>query len=296
MSISKLESDIGKGGRRNKRTMVYSAVVLMVVGLGFVSVGIGLLQSKGKISADTNDVASPPMPTNPTATKTPATPSNPGSDADNPPTPTGPSGQIDETKWAFPSGWSIINGRFIEGGNMGNFSQEGLILYSFNDPQYPNRSWSTYPWGESARTDVKNITPYSPFGYYVYNPGTSSVTVDFGPRTPVVRDGIIFARGWHLMYWPDTAVTRSDLLSKIKIKYQDGSELSALDAISSKYHRASIKIYTIANENVVDPSSAIKELTETNTDTTISSIPARSYFWLYLRRTKDRVVDVTISS
>lgn len=311
MSISKLESNVGKGKSHKKRTIIYSAAVMLVVGLAFVSVGVGIMRNSANISADTSDIGTPPTPSTPTTDITPVTPSNPGADGSaanpitpsnpggstaNPVQPSEPTGQVNETEWAFPSGWSVISGKFLEGSNMTDFSAKGLILYSFNDPIYPNRSWSTFPWGETARSDLKNVAAYSPFGYYVYNPGANIVTVSFGPRTPVVRDGMIIARGWHLMYWPNTAASADEVFSKIKIKYQDGTEISAAEAITSKYHRASIKVYGIVNENVIDPSSAIKELTGTDSDTTISSVPPRGYFWLYLRRTRDRVVDVTISS
>jgi len=294
MSHSKLESHVGESAGHRKRTMIYSAVILIVVGLGFVSVGVGLLRSGAQIFADTNDIASPPTPADPVGAMTPVTPSDPVGNPANPPTP-GLSGQIDATKWAFPSGWSMVPGSFIEGGAMESFKTAGLILYSFNDPAYPNRLWSTFPWGDTTSSNAKDIVGYAPFGYYVYNPANSSKTVDFGPRTPVVREGIIIARGWHLVYWPNETATKDNLFSKIQIKYQDGTTLSAKDAATSKYHRTSIKVYSIANENVIDASSAIKELADTNTDTTISSIPPRSFFWLYLRRTKDRVVDLTIS-
>lgn len=294
MSHVSLESNIGKKTTKRRRTLVYSAIALIAVGLGFVTVGVGLLRGGSQISADTNDIASPPTPLDPAGVVTPVTPSEPGGDPANPPSP-GLFGQIDATKWAFPSGWSMVSGSFIEGGSMADFESAGLILYSFNDPVYPNRMWSTFPWGDTASSSLKNIIGMAPFGYYVYNPANDSKTIDFGPRTPVVRGDAIIARGWHLLYWPNETVTKDDLFSKIQIKYQDGTVLSAKEATSPKYHKASIKVYSISNETIIDASSAIKELTNTNSDTTLSSIPPRSYFWLYLRRTKDRVVDLTIS-
>lgn len=286
MSVSKLESDIGKRRGQRKSRLVYSAVGLFVLGFGIISAGIFMMRGGNEISADT-EVATPPVPSEPTSTSS-------STAVASPPTPSEISGATDDDTWAFPSGWSMINGNFIEGADMTAFSAAGLVLYSFNDPAYPNREWSVFPWGETASSTAGNVIPYKPFGYYVYNPKDSTVSVDF-TRTEVTHDDLVVARGWHLMYWPNETATKDTVLSAINLKYQDGTVLTAAEAITSKCHRASLKVYEIVNENVVDKTSALKELTDTSSDTTIATIPARGYFWLYIRKTNSRIVDITIS-
>lgn len=288
MSISNLEKNVGRPRQSGGRKTVYLATGLLVIGLTIIYGGFSLLSGRNiEISAD---VETPPTPTDPDVSVTPPVPEDPDEEEQD----TADVGQIDENRWGFPSGWSMISGQFLQGGNLEAFSQANLILYSFNDPAYPNRQWSTFPLGETSRTDLEDVLPISPFGYYVYNPGSETTTIDFSPRTEPVSADKIIARGWHLMYWPNAVANKDELLSKIQIKYQDGTVLTAKQAIESKYHRASIKIYGITNENVVDKSSALEEISGDSSQVEIFSAPPRSYFWIYLRRTKDRVVDISV--
>lgn len=289
MSMDKLESKIGKQGGKKSAKLVYSSLGLLVIGLGVVYAGLAMIRGNVQISADTEEVSTPPVPSEPTAVA-----SSSSTTVANPPTPGELTGEVDDDTWAFPSGWSMINGEFLEGADMGDFSDAGLILYSFNDPAYANREWSTFPWGSSASSSAENVIPYTPFGYYVYNPGESTVTIDF-TRAEATHGELTIARGWHLMYWPNETASKDKVLSSLNLQYQDGTALTAAEAITSQYHRVSLKVYGIVNENVVDETSALKELTGTSSDTTLSSIPAKSYFWLYVRRTKSRIVDISIS-
>jgi len=288
MSIDNLEKNIGQKRSGNVAKTIYLASGLLIIGLATVFVSARfLLGGNFEISAD---VVTPPTPTDPGAALTPPVPDDPSTGDDNS---QGEIGQIDEDTWAFPSGWSMINGLFLEGKSMDGFEQAGLILYSFNDPAYPNRQWTTFPFGETSRSDLEDIVPLSPFGYYVYNPSSDTTKIDFvaSAKTDNASEKII-ARGWHLMYWPNAVATKDELLAKIQIKYQNGTVLTAKEAVESKYHRASIKLYSVSNENIVDKSSAIEDMDDAQVR--VFSLPPRNYFWLYLRRTKDRVVDISI--
>ncbi|OQA52817.1 MAG: hypothetical protein BWY43_00325 [candidate division WS2 bacterium ADurb.Bin280] len=292
MSIEKLENNIGEKRKASSVKTIYLASGLLILGLATVFVSAKFFTGgSAEISAD---VVTPPTPTDPEAALTPPIPDDPtDQDGDDGDDSQGTIGQIDDDTWAFPSGWSMINGSFLQNKEMDSFQEAGLILYSFNDSAYPNRQWTTFPLGETSRTDLQNIVPMSPFGYYVYNPGSDTATVDFVATQSNLSQDKIVARGWHLMYWPNTVATKDQLLSKIQLKYQDGTVLTAKEAIESKYHRASIKLYSIANENIVDKSSAIEDMDDVQVR--VFSMPPRSYFWLYLRRTKDRVVDISIA-
>ena len=94
------------------------------------------------------------------------------------------------------------------------------------------------------------------------------------------------------MYYPGVAATKDELLSKFAISYSDSSALNLLDSIKEAFHTSSMKIYVVVNSGDVSASS-IKELTDTDSSTTISKIPQNSYFWVYLRRTKVRAVQIS---
>jgi hypothetical protein len=54
-------------------------------------------------------------------------------------------------------------------------------------------------------------------------------------------------------------------------------------------------IYVVTNPMGIT-GSVMKQLTGTDGDTTISKVPQNSYFWIYLRRTKNRVTDISVQA
>ncbi len=283
---SRLENMVGKGSNYPKLFMFVAIVAL--VGIGLIAGGINYFL----VSAETEETNTPPVPPAPETEGVPATPPDPAASGTPvvPPTPGGPKSD-GKGNFTFPSGWSMVSGFELGGYDLNPFKAAGLILYSFNDPAYPTRIWATYPaGGESAQ----NLTPAAPLGYYVYNPGAdpTKITLTNGQSS---EGELMFARGWHLMYFPATAAASKDgLFGNIKLAYSDGSSVSALQATSSTLHRASIRVYVVIDETNITLGSAVKELTGEDSTTTVSKIPAQTYFWLYLRRTKNRVVGLQI--
>jgi len=284
---SRLENMIGKDSNYPKLFMFVAIVAL--VGLGLVTGGVNYFL----VSAETQVSNTPPVPPDPQSEGVPATPSGPGAAGTPavPPTPGAPKSD-GKGNFTFPSGWSMVSGLEIGGYDLKPFKDAGLILYSFNDPAYPTRVWATYPAeGETNQT----IIPRIPLGYYVYNHGAdpSKATLTKGGASS--EGELMFARGWHLMYFPAAAATKDSLFEDIKLTYSDSSTVSAQDATSSTLHKASIRVFVIVDEANITLGSAVKELTGEDSTTTLSKIPAQSYFWLYLRRTKDRVVGLEVA-
>lgn len=268
----KLEGKINKGDHSKSKHLVQLSLVLVLAGVTLVFGGINTLRGKSIISAD---VAVPPVPPEPAANI-------------NPPVPATPDGNF-----TFAAGWSLVSGESLAQRSLTGLKDAGLILYSFNDPAYPTRVWSTYPDSSGAATSINAQAPY---GYYIYNPGTADVKVTLNSLTTTQAASTqeMAARGWHLMYWQGDATSYSDLMSKINLKYSDGTQMSATDATNTTNHRASIKLYLVNNGTSTDAATAIKELASSDSNTTVSNIPAKSYFWIYLRRTKDRVTQMSI--
>lgn len=251
------------------------STLFIVAGAVMILGGIGNIISPGfnlNISADT--VGEPPVPPVPN----PPTP-NADDVVPNPDTP---------GTFAFAPGWSMISGNYLQGYDITKFKEKGLILYSFNDPAYPIRDWSTYPYeGEG-----KNIIATNPLGYYVYNTTGATVSVSLSATNTTSAD--TFARGWHLLYWSGSEpMTKDQLLKAINLTYSNSETINADEAISNKYHRVSKTVYVVVNENSIDAQS-VKELSNTDDAYNITKIPAKSYFWIYLRRTRARVTKITL--
>lgn len=263
------ERIILKKAPKKSRPLILMAIVFLLLGATMIVGGANYLRGKSVILAD---IASPPSPPEP--------------DVENPPIPANPNGDF-----TFASGWNLIAGQDLAGRDISGLSKLDLVLYSFNDPAYPTRVWSSYP---DAQGDATQIVPHAPYAYYVYNPGSTSVDVNLASMSQTVSDEEMIARGWHLMYYPGEAATLSELLSKVILKYADGTKMNASEATSDENHRASIDVKVIVNTGASDVSSAVKKLSDSDTDATISKIPAKSFFWLYLRRTKERVVNISL--
>jgi len=256
-----------KGSPTTKRPyyLVAIALVGLVVAFSLASV------FRDQISADVIDTA-PPVPPAPSTNLSPVKPPNP-TDNTNP------------DNLSFVSGWSMIAGSTIAGYDFAPFKDAGLYLYSYNDPTYPVSEWATYPTGQ--------ITPQAPLGYYVFNPTSETKKVTLKDKNTPASD-TVYGRGWHLIYWPGVAVSYSELAGSVKLTYSDGTGMTLAEAVSSENHRASVKIYVAINENSLE-SSAVKELTTEDSTTTISKIPQKSYFWVYLRRSKNRVTRIEVA-
>ena len=243
-----------------------------IFAFGLALLATGLFLRNGTISAD---IASdtPPVPPAPTTSALPVTPADPGSNMN--------AGDL-----GFPAGWSMIAGSVIEGYDLLPLKNAGVYLYSFNDPAYPVTQWATYPTGE--------IVPAEPLGYYVFNPTGASQKVALKDKS-VPSAETIYGRGWHLVFWPGDSLGYSDLANSVTLKYADATRMALAEAMSSDNHRASVKIYVVTNEYSPETGS-VKELAASDSATTISKIPKKSYFWIYLRRTKDRVVGIEVGS
>ena len=285
-----------KGG--SKKTF-YVVAGLLVLGVVSLFGGIKIL-SKISVSADTDTPPIPgdPFTVTPTATDSgvvSATPAPSSSTTSQPPTPPTPGPTISVT---IPAGWSMIPGYTLDGKDTSAFGNAGIFIYSYNDPEVPNRDWIISNPDYHASVDYFGISSSISFwahpalGYYVYNPG-SARTLELATATHTAfKSPLIFGRGWHLMYWPGASLAKDDLLSRYELNYNDtDGGIQVKDATSESFHSASVKVYVVTNQNGLNNSS-VKELTGTDSATTISKIPAQSYFWIYLRRTKVRVTNI----
>lgn len=285
MEHSKLEEKIGEGKGKpgvHKRQVLVLTLVLLVAGIGIAIAGINSLN---KISADTT-IANPPKPSDPTGVVA------------NPPSPETPArARTDETgQFVFDPGWSMVSGLGLYGRDLSTLKSSGVILYSFNDVMFPNRSWTPYPAADST---TQSFNPMIPYGYYVYNPGKEAVTLNLPVSSSVAAtasSNLVDARGWHLLYLPDAATTKDALLQKIQLTYSDGTVKTAAEAITSSEHKMSSQVYAVVDEHNLTLASATKLLGSATDSTTISQIPEKSFFWIYLRRTKDRVVSISLSA
>jgi len=268
-------------------------VFLIIAGLfilGIVSMYGGMkIFSKLSISASTDE---PPIPPDPLVSVTVTSSTEPPV----PPDPSDPT-LVDVE---FPSGWSMVSGSILASRNLTPISNAGIYLYSFNDPNpgLQNRNWVVSNPDIAIKADYSPINsslkiwPHPALGYYAYNP-SGKKTLSLSKITSTRPDSqLIFARGWHLMYWSDAAATKDDLLKKVTLNYNDQTKENLMTATGQNSHKASIKIYVVTHQSNIS-SASVKELTGQDSSTTISKIPANSFYWVYLRRTKSRVIDVT---
>jgi len=288
--LKKLEGKVGEKTPKGS-TMRYT-VALLTLGVGLIAFGVYLAGSGSSITASTN----PPTPDDPSprtaSSVTPPTPNVPSRDGEYPPVPTLPG------KFSFTSGWSMISGDALYGYDLTDFRNAGLALYSFNDPKYANRDFAVV-FGDAKQCAEETIgcdviDPQPPLGYYVYNPKSSTVSVDLAPGEAPDLAKNIFGRGWHVFYWGGDAVSESELLERLTITYSDGKKLTAKQAMTDAEHRVSLKIFGVVDETTIDKTKAIRELGSENTATQIITIPKEGYFWMYLRRTPKRVTAITV--
>ena len=264
----------------NKSTKkTYYGIGIFVIALGIVATFVGQnIVGSNQISADTD---TPPVPAEPR--------------------PTAP------TTISFPSGWSMISGKALYGYELIEFNKAGLVLWSYNDPDYQNRDWTastddgTPPVPciqDVAKCTQGKITPLPQLAYYVFNESLQAKSVTLQPQANPIDavNGHVFARGWHLMFWPNAISGRTDFLNSLVVYYSNGKSLSASQAISDEFHRMSTKVYVVTNPTKIAVESAMKELSDQDSTTTISKVPANGYYWIYLRRTRDRATLIGNSS
>jgi len=303
-SPRELEEKVGKKSPRKPGSIVALMAVFLVVGIALIVTGSKISQQKQIISADVPVPGVPADPDRPNdepippagGTTVPASGTSPtGGQSQTPPippsenpSPTGnqsPTAPTESTQINVPSGWSMVSGAALQGYDLSAFTSKKVVLYSYNDPAYPNRDWATYPaTGDSA------IRAVAPLGYYLYS--TSAQKLDLSPSGNIPTD-LTFARGWHIIYWSGVITDKNGLLSAVKLTYSDGTTMTAAQAAQSDQHRVSMKVYVVVDEDSTG-AGTIKELSSVDSDSTISKIPAKSYFWLYLHRTQNRVVGISI--
>ena len=268
------------------KRFTFSAVALSI---GLIAIGVYFATNGFSIKADT---AEPPTPEEPASRVSPPTPTEPIRN-ELPPVPTLPN------EFVFKGGWSMISGEKLYGYDLTNFRDAGLALYSFNDPSYANRDWAIV-FGDSQECQEEKIgcdviTAQPPLGYYVYNPKDTEARVTLQPSATPELSNNIYGRGWHVMYWDGSAISEQDLLDRISLTYSDGKVLTAKQATTDAEHKVSLKIYGVVDENTIDIASALKELSTSSGENKITTIPQKSYFWLYLRRTTKRVTAMSIN-
>lgn len=262
-----------------KKRKSYLAVVVVAIAVLLLG-SLALYIRNAGVSADT---LTPPVPAEPSSI-TPPTPDEPV--GETPPVPADPT---KPGQFTFASGWTMVYGKAFSGYSLNKLEDAGIYLYSYNDPDYPTTSWTIFPGTVSGKKISLNYR--TPLGYYAYNPTTKPIVVTLDKKTVTTAtktSSSSFGRGWHLMYWDGAALTKDQLFSKIKITYSDKSQLSGTQAVASDKHTASLKVYVVTNQNTTGLAKSVKELTGTDSATTVSKLPKNSYYWIYLRRTKSR--------
>lgn len=274
--INQMEKKVSAKKEKNSRFYVSLAIVLGVTGIGLVAGGMSYLSNQ--VSAS---IENPPVPPTPSLTSTAVT-------TPVPPTP----GLIE-----IPPRWSVIPSYNLQGTNFNSILKAGVYVYSYNDPSFPASAWAVY---SSENLDEiggeDSLKAVNPLGYYVYNPTSQVIKVPLQTEDNSSTDSTIES-GWHLVYWPgDAALLKGELLGKVGFTYADGKTISALDAISEAYHQASLRIFVVMDEHTIDYTGAIKELTDETSALTVNKIPAKSYFWVYVRTTAAKLTKITLST
>lgn len=285
--IVEIEQRISSGGRRQKTATSVFAVLFLVFGAAIFYQGYGMITGRGSgliIGADTDVTATPPTPPTPPAAETPVTPIDLGKACDE-----------ETCQITIPAGWSMASGVALSQIDLTSVYEQKIILYSFNDPLYPLREWVTYPYAQESGS-AKKIKPIEPLAYYLYNPNSSGSTLTVALKTTQSDYEKIYSRGWHLLYWPNDATTKEDLQQKTTISYSNNSSYSLKELSSVESHAASEAIYVVVNEGSVDGSAVVKKLGDTDDETTISKIPAHSFYWIYLRRTRVRATEIVVNN
>lgn len=275
--IAHIEENVSK--KAVPKRGVFLAISLVALAAGAILSYQGYLVLNGNssalmISADSETETTPPVPPQPLPSATPVTPAKL----------TNTSGST-----TIKSGWSIVDiGSDVD---LSFLTEKKVALYSFNDPLYPLNQWVVYPFASSSNTP---IAPRAPLGYYLYNPG-ESFSLDIA-SVPVTNHEEIFARGWHLLCWPNGDADKNELMKSVYIEYANGTKLSLDQAASAEIHSASGRIYVKKCEETGHCDTETKELSDAVSESTIDKISKYDFFWIYLRRTRVRAIDISISA
>ncbi len=274
--IAKIEENVSSESPK-RGFFLFASLIILAAGVVLSYQGYQMFtggDSLFTISADTETKQSPPVPPDPLPLATPITPVKPP-DA---------SGSTTISK-----GWSLVSGETLENVDLDFLTENKIALYSYNDPLYPLGEWTVYPFASSAQKDVK---PRTPLGYFLYNSG-EEVSLDLVTKKTDELEQI-FARGWHLLYWPNESADKNALMDSVQIEYSNGTKLSLTQAASAEIHSASSKIYVIDCKNGVS-CGGFEEFSATGLGST-AKISKGDFFWIYLRRTRVRAVDISIDT
>ncbi len=317
MNNEKLET--GVSGKKNTSKVLFIVLGLLVLGIISLFAGAKIF-SRLSISADTL----PPIPGDPLSeASTTSTPSSTAvassttsrtstatttvsvSGTSTPPGPGDPTGP--PINLTIKAGWSMISGTTLFNFDVSPITQKGIYFYSYNDPYLSNRNWIVSSPTCASQTDFfctslnQKFSPLPYTGYFIYNPGSQvTVTLNQVSRLTLSPDNAIYGRGWHLVQWTGSAATKAELM-KLASVYYSSQQAGANSVSSSSFenlakeesHQISNKIYVVLDSSSIS-SSTVKELSDTDSSTTISKIPQNSYFWVYLRRTKDRANKIVV--
>jgi hypothetical protein len=285
-SFSNLEQRVHKSENPKKGKFYFGLTGLFVLGMLAIFGGLKLYSNTNPFTVSADEIATPPVPAEPAPSATPVTPSNPNEDADKQAWETTP-GNI-----YVKNGWSMISGAKLEGYDISVFEAKKIILYSFNDPHFPIRQWVTSPVAEADKVKYNSLVPSAPLGYYIYNP-LASQKLTLTKLSTVPENEKILARGWHLIYWDGEAAKASTIFSNLFVTYSDGTKKSFSDLAGTSEHKASDKFYVVVDESSLVATDSTKELQISSSDV---EIPAKSYVWIYLRRTVARATDISFGS
>lgn len=277
-NIAKIEEKVSSEGPK-RGVFLFVSLVVLVMGVVLSYQGYQMLTGGDllfMISADTETEQSPPVPPDPVPSVTPVTPVKPP----------GASGSTTISR-----GWSLVSGKTLENVDLDFLTKNKIALYSYNDPLYPLGEWVIYPF--ASKGSNKDVIPKAPLGFYLYNSG-EEVSLDLVSKKADDFEQI-FARGWHLLYWPNESVDKNTLMDSVNIKYSNGTKLSLTQAASAEIHSASSKIYVIDCKNGVSCGDT-EEFSTTGLASTTDKISKGDFFWIYLRRTRVRVVDISIDA
>jgi len=282
--VYEIEQKISSRGNTKRGVAYVFCAILALVGVAGFFEGYKILTGGTSgfiVGADTEDAPVPPTPPDPLPSQTPIKPLDPPAQENG--------------SWTLEIGkekWTLAAGEELAGYDLANVFAKKITLFSFNGPLYPIRKWVTYPY--SGDTVYEQIKPISPLGYYFYNPTGEDLKINISVKELDQSYEKIYARGWHFLYWSSQEATRQQILSRITLVYSDGTKLTLAQAVSDEVHSASAKIYVLPFDSNKSEYTEQKELTESDSDTTVSKVSKNSYFWIYLRRTNKRVTDIIV--
>jgi hypothetical protein len=285
-SFSNLEQRIEETKTTNKGRFYLVLSGVFVLGTLAIFSGYKIYNNTNPFMVSADEIATPPVPAEPIPSATPVSPTNPNEEADK------ESWEATPGNIYVKNGWSMVSGDKVEGYDISIFKDKKIILYSFNDPHFPIRQWVTYPVSQSDEVKYNALIPSGPLGYYMYN-STGSQKITLTKLSTVATNEKIYARGWHLIYWDGVASKAGTVFSNLTATYSDGSKKTIFDLAGTTEHKISNKYYVVINESSLEQKNSTKEMLMSDANV---EIPAKSYIWVYFRRTVARVTDISFGS